>query len=560
MSLAVSLLDWKEAWRLWMATQLSIRKLHQAAEASDHSINGRPAGSGSSKLWDGLLDSVALACRQAVLKSLRCAGAPGADQPFVKAAMRLFEELGIAGDYSSIRSLAVEFREADWARVSYKDHLRHDAKQQRAPVDGENSLSSSYPHENALRDFLNRTIVTPTGAATGRISRSAGATEEGLPSASILPFLFPTRPYSAQEVALYLPEECVFGSPVEAARNWATYVRAVRGVWVRSSLVDQISMPSGGSGGSEPPEGGEDVPPDPVHIGLRREPESILLGITSLGVSNATWSKGANGSPDLSAERYRQIVGLVNQAVHAKPRPTYLLLPELSLPERWLSTVSGLLQQSGINLIAGLDYQKYPPNYVDSSAVLILDDDRLGFRSTLQVRQTKTFPAPGEEQHLLEDFNLEWNEPTFRSTKPVYDHNGFHFGVLVCSELQNIDYRKKFQGRVDCVMVLSWNKDLETFSALVDSASLDVHSYVALVNNRRYGDSRVRSPSKLSFRRDVCRIRGGENDHVVVVKVDPRDLRKQQSRGKRWATASDQYKPAPEGFQMAKKRRRIPGT
>jgi hypothetical protein len=75
--------------------------------------------------------------------------------------------------------------------------------------------------------------------------------------------------------------------------------------------------------------------------------------------------------------------------------------------------------------------------------------------------------------------------------------------------LQNSKERVKFQGKVDALMALSWNQDLDTFSALIESAALDVHAYTILVNNRKYGNSRVRSPAKEPFMRDIARVRGG---------------------------------------------------
>lgn len=101
-------------------------------------------------------------------------------------------------------------------------------------------------------------------------------------------------------------------------------------------------------------------------------------------------------------------------------------------------------------------------------------------------------------------------------------------------------------------------QDLESFSALIDAAALDVHAYMALVNNRRYGDSRLRRPAKKSFHRDVCRIRGGENDQLVVVEIEPTRLRRQQSREKNWSRATDAYKPTPEGFNISPARKCIP--
>lgn len=140
----------------------------------------------------------------------------------------------------------------------------------------------------------------------------------------------------------------------------------------------------------------------------------------------------------------------------------------------------------------------------------------------------------------------------------LYIHSGIHFGVLVCSELQNIEHRQSFQGQVDLLAILSWNRDLETFSSLVESASLDVHAYIALVNNRLFGDSRVRGPRKEARERDICRIRGGENEQLVVVKIDPRNLRAQQSRARRWPRGEDAYKPAPEGFRISDGRKCTP--
>jgi hypothetical protein len=277
--------------------------------------------------------------------------------------------------------------------------------------------------------------------------------------------------------------------------------------------------------------------------------KQVLLGISSLLTSDDTWKAAASGRSDLSRARYKRIEDVVNQAIQASPRPTHLLLPELSLPERWLGTVTGLLRDSGISLIAGLDYH-VAKSTIHSEAVLVLADDRLGFPAFVRIHQPKTEPAPMEDFLLQRDFGKSWTPLPAYSVKPVYLHKGFAFGVLVCSELQNVQHRLNFQGAVDCLMVLSWNQDLETFSALVESASLDVHAYVALVNNRRFGDSRVRVPEKTNHKRDVCRLRGGENEHVVVVRIAPHELRAFQSRAKRWPNDDDPFKPVPEGFNI----------
>ncbi|MGD0494404.1 MAG: hypothetical protein ABSC32_23025, partial [Steroidobacteraceae bacterium] len=157
---------------------------------------------------------------------------------------------------------------------------------------------------------------------------------------------------------------------------------------------------------------------------------------------------------------------------------------------------------------------------------------------------------------LTELFGYTWECDS--GTKPIYEHHGFCFGVLVCSELQNMAHRQSFQGNVDAVFVISWNKDLDTFSALVESAALDVHACIALANNRMYGDSRARVPAKQPYQRDLCRVRGGQNDYLVVVEFNYKSLREFQSRFKNWGRDGDLYKPMPEGYGIHPRRRMSP--
>lgn len=177
-------------------------------------------------------------------------------------------------------------------------------------------------------------------------------------------------------------------------------------------------------------------------------------------------------------------------------------------------------------MIAGTEYRHFKDNKILSEAYLSLSDNRLGYPAFVRIWQPKLLPAVGEDKELTVKFGKEWAFDKIQKTrKPVYIHNNFHFGLMVCSELQNSRERVGFQGRVDALMVLSWNQDLETFSSLIESAALDVHAYTVLVNNRKYGDSRVRVPTKQSFLRDLARVRGGENDFVVAATLDIERLR-----------------------------------
>jgi hypothetical protein len=462
--------------------------------------------------------------------------------------------VGIREDKSELLRIALDLRESDWAKRPYKHHLRQDAARQRPCVDNEGYLIKlfSAPSDRRrfldLQSFLKLTQSEEVTTGVRRVnSRCASSISDK--TVSLLPYLLATRPYTAQEVALYRPAECVFGQREKVFERWGSYTRAIRGSWHGSAKADQdyaISAPPS----MLDTDGFADLSADHPR-------ELVRLGITSLETLPESWAAAANGRPDLSTTRYDRLATIVNLAINAKPRPTHLLLPELSLPERWLATITSRLLEAGISLIAGLDYEHYSGEEISSSAALVLRDDRLGFVSSIEIRQPKLFPAPGEEEELYRAYGRTWKDWGLEK-HPLYSHDGIYFGVLVCSELQNIRHRESFQGKVDVLAVLSWNRDLETFSSLVESASLDVHAYVALVNNRAFGDSRVRGPRKESHERDVCRIRGGENEHLVVVKIDPSQLRAQQSRSRSWPRANDRYKPAPDGFVISGNRKTIP--
>lgn len=548
LSLSVALKDWGEARMLWSNCQLAIHSLRDASrdeakgEAAPFRIklNGYAANPEASDVWDAFEDHLRKVCAEAVLRSVRWTDGR-ADIIESASARNLLHDLGLHPQNDEVEQRALALVEADWSKISYKDHIRRRAISPRKPSDYEDALSELYAFKEDLIEFLN--IADLSYAKPLSVSRTKF---DPIQAESLVPYLCATRPYSAAEIALFIPECIGTGGNI----IWSKFVRAMRGAWsnLQSGNVEQAEH-SFVHGSAQPPV---------VQVGLSEMGQTISLGISSLATDDESWRKAAQRTPDYSAKRYKKIGDLIKLAVKTYPRPTHLLLPELSLPERWLGSIAARLRESGISLIAGLEYNHHRKNpaKINSEAVLFLSDNRLGYSSWVEIRQAKSVPAPREEYQLLHDFGLEWDYSA--NAKQVYDHKGFRFGLLVCSELQNMDHRRKFQGQVDCLIVLSWNQDLDTFSALVESASLDVHANIALVNNRRYGDSRVRAPAKASYERDVCRLRGGKNDHLVVVDLAIDDLRAFQSRAKRWPQPNDKYKPVPEGFEIAPDRRAIP--
>jgi len=391
-----------------------------------------------------------------------------------------------------------------------------------------------------LSDFINKT----RNKRLQHVKKSNSASE------CIRPFLFPTRPYTPSEIAELSPE-CVGLIDLKGLKPqelWAKYVRAIRGVWVKPTLLL--------------PEDESDKKPSKLkpitisQIGTDTK-KTVRVAISNFATSDKCWEHSVVNKSSLTLDRYISISNLINQAITLKPRPDYLILPELSLPLQWVNSISHRLIGAGISLIAGTEYRHVSKTEIFSEACMELIDNRLGYPTSVRIWQPKLEPAVGEDEALTSKFGKTWKN-FGRLKKPVYNHNGFFFGLMICSEIQNSKARVRFQGFVDALMILSWNQDLDTFSSLIEATALDIHAYTILVNNRRYGDSRVRSPAKDTFRRDVARLRGGENDYCVVVELEVEKLRAFQSRAKRWSKDDDPFKPVPEGFKLATGRKILP--
>jgi hypothetical protein len=442
---------------------------------------------------------------------------------------------------------------ADLAKEPYKRILRGRSAGQLVEKHG-GIEESRILHQ--LSNLVDIEVLKEFRAST-KDSRLSAVKKGKRKSESYLPYVFPTRPLTPAEISELAPE-CVGLRRADGQLSeekpsiiWAKYTQALRGVWIKPTLL-----------ATEQDEGEQlkhTKPRKYLRIGTDKK-HKVIVALTNFKTDDDDWAAMACNKSNLSHERYRRISKLVNQTIQLNPKPDYVLFPELSLPLEWVDSIATRLSAAGISLVAGTEYRHVDKDQILSEVCLVLADNRLGYPATVKIWQPKLEPAVSEDKELTSKYGRAWAISKLRGkrTKPVYVHNNVHFGVMVCSELQNSKARVKFQGKVDALIVLSWNQDLETFASLIESAALDVHAYTILVNNRKYGDSRVRAPAKESFMRDIARVRGGDNDFVVVATLDINSLRVFQSRAKRWPQRGDKFKPLPEGFKLAKARRKLP--
>jgi len=292
-------------------------------------------------------------------------------------------------------------------------------------------------------------------------------------------------------------------------------------------------------------------------------PAKPLVALPAVATEEESWKASVMGMADPDANRYFRVNRLINDALKCHPRPTYFILPELALPRRWFNRLAHRMNHSGVSLIAGLEYQHHGQSsgipgapdspYVSNQVRAALVSDVLGYTSLVIYEQEKQRAAPEEADLLRQTAGKELRPMQEPVVRKVVQHGHFHFGILICSELTNIENRAKFRGMVDALIVPEWNQDINSFSSLVEAAALDVHCFMIQVNNRRYGDCRI--PYKAEFRRDIARIKGGVTDYYVLARLDVPELREFQTLN--LSPDNPTFKPKPDGYLINPRRRRL---
>ena len=404
-----------------------------------------------------------------------------------------------------LMSLSKDVLLADFGRRPYKDYWYYEQKEDfhKVPI----------PRSTSVRKLLRISSI--------RSFRKVS--ELNVPYWKAL--AFPTRPLTLYEIGLIAPK--VLEDKALLKRS----ILGLRGARVTSDLDFGISSNS-----------------KYRHVSASGDNGSkVSVALTNIETTDQQWELAARLTPDRSLGRYKKIIRVINQILGEDQTVDYVVFPECSIPRRWAISIARRLSCYGISFIAGLEYYNYRKvDKLRNDSLISLATNWPGYTTGIIYLQSKLQPAHDEKQYLRELKARPLYQPKpCNPILPIYIHNNFHFGILICSDLTNISNRHYFQGDVDALFVLEWNQDTNTFSFLVESAAQDIHAFVIQVNNRVYGDSRIRAPYRDDYKRDVVRVKGGVSDYYVIGEIDYISLRKSQNER---ISKKSEFKPVPIGF------------
>lgn len=428
---------------------------------------------------------------------------------FSRHVLKLLSSLGARLPLKEAKARSRLLLKADLGRRPYYKYWLEENKKER--------LQPSLPSDFAVRRVL---VLT---------KNFRGKVKDGLNSPYWPAIAFPTRPIPLWNLTVAAPKLLFEPGGIERAL-WAS-----RGARVNPRFPDFafVSACRDGSHVIEVPSQS-----DPVRA----------IGVPSYLTSDEEFAAAIAGTPSRSLARYQRIRRLVNKILSECPQVRYVAFPEVSIPLKWALGIARKLGSCGISFVAGVERENVGSRY-RNDALVSLASNYFGRNGAICFLQPKIALAH-EEARQCANAGKCYIPPALPVARPVYIHGGLCLGVLICSDMTTIGNRAFFQGKVDLLFVLEWNRDISTFEFLVESAAHDLHAPVVQINNRQYGDSRIRVPFSETFARDVVRVKGGDEDFYVVSTIDFFALREFQ-RGR----IINGYKPLPIGYVMSEYRR-----
>ena len=284
---------------------------------------------------------------------------------------------------------------------------------------------------------------------------------------------------------------------------------------------------------------------------LEGETKSIRVALTNWNMQEKEWKNSACDKAILDFKRYSRLCSLVNSILASPRKIDYIVFPELALPVDWFIPLANKLAKNRVSLIAGLEYIHHGNNEVSNEVWCSLVKKGDPFNRVQIFKHSKSQPALDEQRELNKVANKTFKSCCVSLENILCKHGNFRFGVLICSELTNVKYATELRGKVDALIVPSWNKDIKTFSTLIQARAHDIHAYIVYCNNSTYGYTQMYCPAKEDFNRQVATIKSTLHDSYIIGEIDVKKLRRFQSNH---LSPNKGYKPVGDGFEMDEER------
>ena len=260
----------------------------------------------------------------------------------------------------------------------------------------------------------------------------------------------------------------------------------------------------------------------------RKDSVVIAVGNIKMKESDCT-AVLKNRWAGLSRQKKQALRNLLKESyIDSKKKVDLLVFPELYIPFYWLKDVIDFAKRSQIAIVTGLQYMLDNNNQVKNyiATILPFKSGNQKYKTVFVFIREKNDYSPIEKEALaqLGKYCVDAKSPHYQ----LFQWKGLDLATIVCFEFTDVFARALLRGKCDLIAAPVYNSDTTYFSNIIDSATRDLHTVIVQANNSVYGDSRITGPYDRN-NKDVIKIKGGENDHIIIGKVNLYEILKYQS-------------------------------
>ena len=286
-----------------------------------------------------------------------------------------------------------------------------------------------------------------------------------------------------------------------------------------------------------------------------QSPEKVIrIAVANVKAKEEEIEAILKGEKPRKAHRVDVISKVIKESIREKS--DFVVFPEAYIPVEFLPVLQKAATRNNMAIIGGLQHIRCGEKIYNYTTVILpmgipekgqeycVDESGLSeeeenkWRYALPFFHLKKYYSPHEKE-LIEKYHCQ---EVCGSTNTLFEWKGVKFAAFCCYELTSIEERRLFGTEPEIIFGIEWNKDVRYFSNIMESITRDLCCFCVQSNVSQYGDSRILQPKKME-EMNVARVKGGENNVVIISEVNIGQLREHRTGGN-----VSGFKPLPAGY------------
>lgn len=282
--------------------------------------------------------------------------------------------------------------------------------------------------------------------------------------------------------------------------------------------------------------------------------EFLTVGLiqTTLNRYIAWENENSCSIDDLEGERvWEEVIKGMKSLQKDENQPVIIVLPELTIPQKYIHKLCKLTNSTNSVIIAGLEYNVNEADKTVLNEVIVAYPEKwprnFGY-GCKKIILGKYHYARIEEKELKDrGYTVKRNPNIY-----VFDADKFgRIGVAICADFFDIERFVIYKGKIQHLFIIAYNKDVSAFYFLAEAISRLVFCNVIICNTGYFGGSIVFSPYNEHFRRYLYKHEGSTLFTTQSVNIPVRSLViAQKNDDENYKLGKDRFKYKPPGYEL----------